>query len=200
MAQPVLGEKVSGVSWAAIVIGLIGVLIMVRPGADVFKYTALLPICAAFMYAAMQMVTRKLGMQDSAATLTFYIQISFILVSTSMGLIVGDGKFNTGHNPTFEFLLREWTIPTLNHFKLLAICGFVVAIGGYLMSQAYRIAQASIVAPFEYTSLPIALLIGLLVWGDWPDATSFIGCGFIVLGGLIIALFDKQETLATRKG
>ena len=75
---------------------------------------------------------------------------------------------------------------------LLVLCGFIVACGGYLISQAYRIAQASVVAPFEYTSLPFALVIGYLVWGDWPDLTSFVGSGLIVVSGVIIAYHENR--------
>lgn len=201
MAQPILGEKVGPASWVAIVVGLIGVVIMVRPGADIFRATALLPILAAFMYAAMQMVTRKLGLQDRASTLAFYIQVSFILVSSVSGMVLGDGRYNVGDNPTVGFLLRAWEMPEIAHLQLLALCGGIVAIGSYLMSQAYRIAQASTVAPFEYTSLPFALIVGYLLWGEWPDVISFVGCAFIVGGGLIVALFDRPLAgmISTRK-
>ncbi len=192
LAQPILGEKVGVTSWAAIGIGLIGVLIMVRPGTDLFRITSLLPILAALMYAGMQIVTRKLGLQDRASTMTFYIQVCFILASVVIGLIVGDGRFDNSGNPTVGFLLRAWRMPDFADLQLLALCGFVVAFGGYLISQAYRIGQASIIAPFEYTSLPLALMVGYLIWGDWPDIISFVGCAFIVGGGLIVAVFDKR--------
>ena len=93
-------------SWIAIAVGLVGVLIMVRPGAELFVLTSLLPIAAAFTYALMQMITRKLGMHDKAGTLTFYIQVAFIIIGSVVGLIAGDGRFNTESNPTFEFLFR----------------------------------------------------------------------------------------------
>ncbi len=192
LAQPILGEKVGLTSWAAIGIGLVGVLIMVRPGTDLFRITSLLPILAALMYAGMQIVTRKLGLQDRASTMTFYIQICFILASIVIGLIVGDGRFDNSDNPTAGFLLRAWRMPDWVDLQLLALCGFVVAFGGYFISQAYRIGQASIIAPFEYTSLPLALIVGYLIWGDWPDIISFVGCAFIISGGLIVALFDKR--------
>ena len=192
LAQPILGEKVGFTTWIAITIGLIGVLIMVRPGADIFRINALLPILAALMYAGMQMVTRKLGLQDRASTMTFYIQVSFILVSSVIGVIFGNGRFDESDDPTVGFLLRAWRMPGMVDLQLLALCGCIIAGGGYLMSQAYRIGQASIIAPFEYTSLPFALIVGYLIWGDWPDVISFIGCAFIVAGGLIVALFDKR--------
>ncbi len=194
LAQPVLGEKVGLMRWMAIVVGMGGVVIMLRPGAEIFDLTSLLPIMAALTYAAMQMITRRLGMQDSAGTLTYYIQIAFIVISLSIGLTIGDGRFNTLENPTFEFLLRQWTWPTLFDLQLIVLCGLIVACGAYLMSQAYRIGQASAVAPFEYTSLPFALLVGYLVWGDWPDTASMIGSLLIIFSGLWIVYFDKSKS------
>jgi len=167
---------------------------MLRPGAELFRLTSLLPVVAALMYAIMQMVTRKLGVMDKAGTLTFYIQISFILISSIMGVIVGDGGFNNHDNPTFDFLLRAWTWPTVDDLLLLGLCGFIVACGGYLMSQAYRIGQASVVAPFEYTSLPFALVIGYILWGDWPDWISFFGSILIISSGLLIVYFENRST------
>ena len=192
MAQPLLGEKVGASGWWAIFIGLIGVVIMLRPGADLFRFTSLLPVLAALMYAIMQMVTRKLGMMDKAGTLTFYIQISFVLISLIMGVTVGDGSYNDHDNPTFVFLLRAWTWPSADDLLLLGICGFIVACGGYLLSQAYRLGQASVVAPFEYTSLPFALIIGYILWGDWPDWISLVGSVLIISSGLLIVYFENR--------
>ena len=192
LSQPVLGERVDLSRWLVILLGLAGVIIMLRPGAEVFKPTSLLPIFAALSYAGMQMLTRKLGMQDKAGTLTFYIQIAFIVISTLVGLSIGDGSFNTANNQTLDFLLRAWVWPGLEDFKLLALCGLMVSIGGYLLSQAYRMGQASIVAPFEYSSMPFALLVGYYLWGDWPDLISFAGSGLIIFSGLLIVYLENR--------
>ena len=193
LSKPVLGENVGAIRWMVILLGLGGVLIMVRPGAEVFKITSLLPILAALSYALMQMLTRKLGMQEKAGTLTFYIQIAFILISSVIGLSIGDGRYNNFDNPTFDFLLRAWTVPVPADFALLAICGLIVAIGGYLLSQAYRLGQAPAVAPFEYTSLPFALILGYYLWGDWPDWISIAGSGLIICSGFLIVYIENRD-------
>jgi len=193
LSQPVLGEKVGLSRWIVILIGLSGVLVMVRPGAEVFALTSLLPILAALSYAIMQMMTRKLGMREKAGTLTFYIQFAFILISSLIGLSIGDGRLNTVGNPTSEFLLRAWIWPLPEDFGLLALCGLIVAFGGYLLSQAYRLGQASAVAPFEYSSLPFALIIGYYLWGDWPDWISFVGSGLIIFSGLLIVFLESRS-------
>ena len=193
LSQPVLGEKVGLSRWIVILIGLSGVLVMVRPGAEVFALTSLLPILAALSYAIMQMMTRKLGMHERAGTLTFYIQLAFLLISSLIGLSIGDGRLDTMGNPTSEFLLRAWIWPLPDDFGLLALCGLIVAFGGYLLSQAYRLGQASAVAPFEYSSLPFALIIGYYLWGDWPDWTSFVGSGLIIFSGLLIVYLESRS-------
>ena len=193
LSQPVLGEKVGLSRWIVILIGLSGVLVMVRPGAEVFALTSLLPILAALSYAIMQMMTRKLGMHERAGTLTFYIQLAFLLISSLIGLSIGDGRLNTLDNSTSEFLLRAWIWPLPDDFGLLVLCGLIVAFGGYLLSQAYRLGQASAVAPFEYSSLPFALIIGYYLWGDWPDWTSFVGSGLIIFSGLLIVYLESRS-------
>ncbi|MCZ6668231.1 MAG: DMT family transporter [Gammaproteobacteria bacterium] len=193
LSQPVLGEKVGAMRWLVILVGFGGVLIMLRPGAEVFTLTSLLPILAALCYALMQMLTRKLGMQEKAGTLTFYIQFAFIVISSVIGLSIGDGRYNKFDNPTFDFLLRPWTVPVPADFALLAICGLIVAIGGYLLSQAYRLGQASVVSPFEYTSLPFALILGYYLWGDWPDWISIAGSGFIIFSGFLIVYVENRD-------
>ena len=193
LSQPVLGEKVGLSRWIVILIGLSGVLVMVRPGAEVFALTSLLPILAALSYAIMQMMTRKLGMHERAGTLTFYIQLAFLLISSLIGLSIGDGRLDTMGNPTSEFLLRAWIWPLPDDFGLLALCGLIVAFGGYLLSQAYRLGQASAVAPFEYSSLPFALIIGYYLWGDWPDWISFVGSGLIIFSGLLIVYLESRS-------
>ncbi|MCH7879966.1 MAG: hypothetical protein IIB69_00055 [Proteobacteria bacterium] len=67
----------------------------------------------------------------------------------------------------------------------------MVSFGGYLLSQAYRLGQASIVAPFEYTAMPFALIVGFYLWGDWPDWISFAGSGLIIFSGLLIFIPGK---------
>lgn len=193
LARPVLGERVGPVRWIAILIGLVGVIVMVRPGAGGFTWTSVLPVFAALTYAAMQMVTRKLGMRDSAGALTFYIQVAFILISILSGLLIGDGRFNNFDQPTLAFLFRAWHWPSTFDLGLLALCGLVVAFGAYLLSQSYRLAQASVVAPFEYTSLPFAVIVGFMVWGDLPGSKEITGSLLIIGSGLLVVFFENRS-------
>lgn len=193
LSQPVLGERVGFVQWLAVVAGLVGVIIMLRPGFGVVAIESFLPLMAAFAYACLQMLTRLIGVTDKAATLSFYIQVVFLFVSLAVGLAIGDGRFSGSQNATLDFLLRAWVWPSQADLLLLALCGLLVAFGGYLLSQAYRIAEAAVISPFEYVGLPFAVFWGYQLWGDWPDAYTLIGSVFIVGGGLVVFYHESRR-------
>lgn len=193
-----LGEQVGWFRWLIIVTGLIGVLIILRPGSELFQVVSILPLLAAISYAICQILTRDIGTADKAGAMTLYIQIGFILVSAVSGLLIGDGRFDQFDNDSLSFLLRAWVWPDAEQYSLLLLCGLAIAVGGYLLSQAYRIGQASAVAPFEYSSMPLALALGLYLWGDWPDRLSMLGSAIIIVSGLLmVTVENRKKTTAT---
>lgn len=179
-----LGETVGPRRWAAVGIGLIGVVIMMRPGSSSFQLAALLPLFAAFAYAALHIMTRKIGVTEKAATMTFYIQITFIFVSAAMGLAFADGSYGGFDDPSLDFLFREWSMPASRDYLIFALIGVGSTFGGYLISQAYRLAEAGLAAPFEYIALPLSIVWGVAVFSEWPDRISWFGISFIIAGGL----------------
>lgn len=186
LSIPILGEHVGAHRWIAVVVGMVGVIVMLRPGDGLVDPVALLPVVAAFCYACMQMLTRRIGLADKASTMAVYIQGAFIAVSCLFGLVAGDGRFAGSGHPSIEFLLRAWVVPQGADVLLVAGIGVMNAGGAYLISQGYRLAEATVVAPFEYVAMPFAVLWGLLFWSDWPDATAFAGIGLIVGAGLYV--------------
>jgi drug/metabolite transporter (DMT)-like permease len=182
----VLGEPVGPRRWLAVAAGLLGVVVMLRPGLEAVRFAAFLPLVAALAYASMQMLTRRLGVTDKASTLAFYVQLTFVVVAASIGLAIGDGRFGGGENATLEFFFRAWLWPTRADALLMVLCGSLIAVGGYLMSQAYRTAEAAVVAPFEYSAMPLAVFWGFQLWGQWPDPHTFLGIALIVGGGLFV--------------
>ena len=180
----VLHEHVGPRRWAAVAAGLAGVLIMMRPGAGALHPAAVLVFTSAFTYASTHMMTRRLRDTESAATLNFYVQCGFILVSTCMGLVVGDGHLAGGGNASLEFLFRPWVWPPLQDWPVFLATGLAVGIGGLMVSQAYRLCEAALVAPFEYVAMPLAILWGVTVFGQWPDATAWAGIALICGAGL----------------
>lgn len=182
----VLKEQVGPRRWLAVLVGLCGVVVMLRPGSDTFQWAAMFPLIAAFFYATLQILTRKLGISEKASTMAVYIQLTFIVVSGSIGLIAGDGRFAGSGEPALEFLLRAWTWPTGDDIWIMVGIGLMSGIGGYLISQAYRIAEAALVAPFEYVAMPLAVFWSVLIWNQWPDAVSWLGIALIGGAGLYV--------------
>ena len=128
------------------VFGLVGVLIILRPGTEAFKFASL-PIASALGYATLHMLTRHIGKTESALTMSFYIQITFIFICCIFWLLVGDGRFAMEASPALDFLLREWHILPKEDRSVFVLLGVSSAFGGYLISQAYRNAEAAFVAP-----------------------------------------------------
>jgi drug/metabolite transporter (DMT)-like permease len=181
-----LKEIVGPRRWAAVTIGLIGVLVILRPGSATFQTASLLPLSAAFGYATLHMLTRYIGKTESAASMSFYIQLTFLVVCLTLGLTIGDGKFSGWNDPSLEFLFRAWSWPNKDHYLILILIGTTSAFGGFFISQAYRTSEAAVVAPFEYIALPIAIFWGVIVFGEFPDKTTFIGIALILGSGLYI--------------
>ncbi len=195
LSIPMLGERVGPRRWAAVLIGLAGTAIMVRPGGATFQAAALLPLLAAFAYAMLQILTRKLGLAEKASAMAFYIQITMLVVATLFGLIAGDGRFAGSGGPNLQFLFRAWVWPDTTDLWIMAGIGCLSAAGGYLVSQAYRVAEAGLVAPFEYIAMPLAVVWGILLWGDWPDALAWTGIGLVAGAGVYVFY---RETLRSR--
>lgn len=187
-----LGEKVRALQWLAVLLGLVGVVLIAKPGAEAFQPVSLLPLLAALTYAVLQILTRAVGETESRAALTFYIQVTFLVVCSAGGLWLGDGHLAGSADPSLAFLLRPWIWPPAGDLGFFLALGLFSAAGGTLISQAYRVAPAALVAPFEYVGLPLAVLWGILVFGDWPDRLALAGMGLIVLAGLMAIWRDAR--------
>ena len=184
LSVPLLGEKVGIRRWIAVGVGLLGVIVMMRPGQSGFHWAALLPVLSALFYAMMHMMTRRMGPSEKAVTMAFYVQLTFIVVCLGMGFTVGDGHLAAQSDPSLAFLFRGWTWPHLGDWPIFLASGAASAIGGFLIAQAYRLCEAGLVAPFEYASMPLAIFWGATVFGTWPDLHAWIGIALICGGGL----------------
>jgi drug/metabolite transporter (DMT)-like permease len=181
-----LRETVGPRRWAAIAVGFIGVMIIVKPGTAAFQPASLLPVAAAVLYASLHMLTRRIGGTESAATMAAYIQITFLGASALIGLAIGDGRFAGSGHPSLEFLFRGWTWPARDDYPILAVLGVSGVFGGLFISQAYRLSEAAFAAPFEYVAMPMAIFWGVAVFGTWPDATAWVGIALIIGSGLYL--------------
>ena len=181
-----LKEKVGPRRWMALIAGFIGVVIMVRPGGSLFDWAALMPVLAGATYALSMISARKMGNTETAAALAFWGNAVFLAAALVMSAVLGWGHFAAEAHPSLGFLLRGWAMPTAFDLMLMMSCGVIAAAGLTLLTQAYRIAEASVVTPFEYTGLIWSVLYGWIFWSDWPAAIEWAGIAIIVGAGLYV--------------
>ncbi|PIB25924.1 hypothetical protein BFP76_13100 [Amylibacter kogurei] len=193
-----LGETVGVWRWFAVGAGLLGALIMLRPNPASFQIASLLPMFAAVCYATLHILSRKMGGTESASTLSFYIQLTFVLVSAAMGLTFHDGATAGSENITIQFLLRAWVMPTPFDFAVMAGVGVASAVGGYFISQAYRTSEAALVAPFEYVGLLLAIIWGIAIFDEWPDYIAWLGMALILSSGLLMLWRESVQKKRAR--
>ena len=189
-----LGEKVGPRRWIAIAVGLVGVVVMMRPGSTAFQWAAFLPLAAAFGYAGIHIIARKIGGTESAATMSFYLQLTFFVVSIMMGLAVGHGGFDQSPDPSLSFLLRGWFWPAPGDFLLLLVLGVASSCGGWMISKAYSVSEASLVAPVEYLAMPVSVVAGILLFDEYPDQIAILGIGLILGAGLYMVWREQAAT------
>ncbi|WP_289154294.1 DMT family transporter [uncultured Salipiger sp.] len=197
LSIPFLGEKVGPLRIGAVVVGFIGVLIMQQPWKEELatsRIVLLLPVISAFFYAILQVMTRKLGLTTRASVLAVYLQVTFLVVAFGFWLVAGDGRYvDRVESEALTFLLRPWIWPDGRDALVMLGLGTLSGFVGYALSAAYRMAEAATVAPFEYVGLPLAILWGWLIFGEWPGASVWAGCALIVGAGLFVFLRERRR-------
>ena len=169
LAVPMLGERLEMPRLIAILAGLAGALVIVRPGSSLFTPYALLPLGMALCNALYQILTRKVaGLEHPMTSLSWGALVGAILMSAAAPFV--------------------WTPPeALSHGLLIVVIGVLASVGHWLLIKAYEHASATLLVPFTYTALLWAMISGWLVFGDFPDRWSLVGMGIIVLSGLYLA-------------
>jgi S-adenosylmethionine uptake transporter len=203
LSIPFLGEPVGARRIVAVLVGLLGVGVMMGPGADLGggpRWALALPVVAALLYAGMQVLTRKLRLGSKASAMAIYIQGMFLVTSLLFYLAVGDGRFaGRVENESLVFLLRAWRWPAPEDRGWFLLIGLMSAAIGYCLSQAYRLADAATIAPFEYAALPFAIFWGWLVFGEFPGPHTGLGILLIAGAGLYVFLRERQRDLPLRE-
>lgn len=182
----VLGEKVGPRRWAAVTAGFAGVVVMLRPGTELFDWAALLAVFSGAAYGGSMVWARRLGLRHGAAAQAFWGNAVFLALALALAAVYGNGAFAGDAHPSLAFLTRGWAMPTAADTGLMMACGVIAALGLTLLTQAYRMSPANVVAPFEYTALLWGVLYGWLVWRDWPDLIGWTGIAIIVGSGLYV--------------
>ena len=172
----VLKEKVGPHRWGAVLAGFAAVLFIVRPDGQIpFEGGALL-LFSNIMFTTSMMMTRRLGAVVSTATLSIYTAVAFAVLSAIA-------------------VCFAWATPTWQDVTVMALVGIMAGLAQYAMTAAFRIAPPSVLAPFEYTGLVWGVILGLIIWGEWPSRDVMIGAAVIVTAGLYIV---HRERLASK--
>lgn len=185
LAGPYLGERSNAKVWGAVLVGLIGVVIMLRPGAGLFEPAALLSLFAAAAYAFGQLMARKKGATTSAAVFAFWQNGFFLFIALTLPLIFSALGIVDAPHPSLRFLVRPWVWPPLNDTLLMMSCGVIAAVGTILLVNGYRLAPANTAAAFEYTGLIWVSLFAFIFFHEVPGTATIAGALFIVAAGLL---------------
>ncbi|MDG2519418.1 DMT family transporter [Lysobacter soli] len=178
LSVPVLREKVGPRRWAAIVVGLIGVIVLLRPtGEGMISLAALAVLIAAVMYAVSAITVRILARTDSTQSMMVWLMVMIALGAGALAW-------------------PEWVAIRREDFWLIAFIGVAGAFGQYAITEAFRLGEASAIAPLEYTALVWGVLFDLTFWGVLPDAITWVGAAIIVASGLYLIRREKVHAEA----
>ncbi|GEK50477.1 DMT family transporter [Vreelandella venusta] len=179
LSVPLLGERIDPPVFMASLVGFSGVLIVVRPGGDAFQLGTLILLAAAFFYALMMITARRYGAREHLWAMVFYMTlVPFIVTALSLPWV--------------------WQTPEPWHWLGFLVSG-VFGIGATaFITLAFRFAPAAIAAPFDYTAMLWAVLLGWWFWGELPDLWVWVGSVLIMGSGLAIAYYDRRTTLKPR--
>lgn len=182
LSIPILGEKVGIRRWMAVIVGLIGAMIVVRPGTSTLGAAAIFPVLSAASWAAALVITRKAGGADRPITALAY--------SAFVGLVV-----------TSAVVPFVWVTPGLLEIMLGLVTGIASAVAQWFVILAFRHSSASLLAPFSYSQIIWSTLWGFVIFASLPDLWTWVGASIIGASGLytlhrerVRAREDKQNS------
>jgi drug/metabolite transporter (DMT)-like permease len=161
-----MGERVGWRRWGAIVVGFIGVLIVVRPGVTGFDMFSLLVLASVLCASVRDLTTRALPAVTPALLVTLATAIAVTVFGAALGL--GEG----------------WVQPSWTALFELAGAALLLSVGYFSLILALRVGEMSVTAVFRYVAVVFAIALGILIWGDVPDAFTLLGSAIIVGTGL----------------
>ena len=178
LSVPILRERVGPRRWAAIAVGLLGVLVVLRPtGEGVLTMAGLAVLLAAFGYAVSAITVRVLARTDSTQAITFWL---LALLALGAGALAAPG----------------WVSLRSEHLGIVAGIGLAGALGQWAITEAFRRGEASMIAPLEYSALVWGLLLDLGVWGVLPDGITWLGAAIIIASGLYLLRRERVHVEA----
>jgi drug/metabolite transporter (DMT)-like permease len=177
LSVPILGEHVGWRRWSAVAVGFVGVLIMLRPGVAHIGIGSLSALAAACFSACAILLVRKLSATESTASIALYSNLTVVLVMATL-------------------LPAGGILPSTGDALLMAAAGLVGGTALLVLIAAYRRVPAALVAPFQYTQMLWAILLGFLIWGDLPDPAKLFGAVIVAASGLFVVY---RETALGRR-
>ena len=174
LAVPLLGERVGWHRWAAVGAGLVGVLVIVRPGVGATEWAMAIPLLAAFLWALLQVLIRKVGLSDPIETTGLWTAAIAVLAMALFAPFV-------------------WIAPTSQAWGLLLLTGLLGTMGHMTLFKALELAPASAVQPFSYMMMVWAAVLGFLVFGAFPDGWTIAGAGIIAASGLYAFARERRR-------
>ncbi|TFH87736.1 DMT family transporter [Billgrantia azerbaijanica] len=179
LSVPLLGERVDGPVLVASLIGFGGVLVVVRPGGESFQAGALVMLGAAVFYALLMVTSRRYGAREHLWAMVFYMNlVPLVVAALSLPLV--------------------WQTPYPEHWPAFLAAGVFGVGATACITLAFRFAPAAIAAPFDYTAMLWAVLLGWWFWDEMPDLWVFVGSAVIIGSGLAIAYHDRRTSLKRR--
>lgn len=181
LSIPILGETVGWRRWLAAVVGLVGVLVIVRPMNAEFQPTSLLPVLSALCSAVGMVLTRKLAHTDRALTMVVWSALIGFLVTTCL-------------------LPFGFVMPNSSQIAIAFGVGLVFSLAQCLVVRAYRFADASVLGPFSYCQVIISAILGFIAFHAAPDGWSYFGATLIIGSGLYNAHRTRLRDVEKRSG
>ena len=176
LSVPILKESVDIHRWGAVAIGLVGVIIIIRPGGDLWHLASVMPLLGALFFALFQIITRLLAATERTHTTLFYTGLGGLAWSS---LIV-------------PFV---WVTPSITHIFVFLSTGAMGAMAHLCMISAFDRAEASLLAPYNYTKLIWVSVLGYLIFDDVPSLDMWIGAIIIVSAGFYVLYRERNVNL-----
>ncbi len=174
LAALLLGERVDAGRWLAVVAGFVGVAIALNPSGQSFSLPAIIALVGSLSFAAMMITGRQLrGTPD--VTLVFWQTLGALV----MGLLL---------------LPFGWVTPSLADLGLLGLLGIVAMVAHICVTRSLKLAEASVVVPYQYTLIVWALVFGWFVFGDWPTPAMLFGAALIIAAGLALLVLERRAS------
>ncbi len=166
MSGPILGERLGLRGWAAIIAGLLGVLVILQPGTGVFTPAALLPLAAASMFALYSVLTRMASATDASFTSLFWSGVIGAVLMTAVGL-------------------PQWAPMLPVDWVMMVIYALLALLGNYVLIKCYATAEASVVQPFAYLQIVLVSIVGVMVFQELLQLHVIIGAAIVIAAGLV---------------